>query len=373
MQADPLKTPVTIIAGYLGAGKTTLINACLQTRGGRKIAVLVNDFGDINIDAALIESQTDTVLNLAGGCVCCSIGSDFMEALFELAALPNKFDHVLVESSGVALPLPIAQSIALTQSFEVTAIFVLADQESIQRHLQDAYVGDLVRQQLQQADCILLTKTDLVAEEGTRSAGIEQGHPLSRSKQLQAKQLQAKQLPELNFSGPVLSLPRSAYSCDWLLGTEALELTAAGSSKSATIQRVGDARTHWLTEADGDARYKVLSRSAKVSRGNAELFESLAIEMDAPLDLPRVEAALLKLASGPVPMILRAKGFVRDRSNPLQWQLLQMVGQRFTLTARPTQSGFEQANGLVIVLIGLRHEMLTRQSELNEFLATCQD
>ncbi len=356
------QTPVTVIAGYLGAGKTTLINACLQTRGERKIAVLVNDFGDINIDAALIESQTDTVLNLAGGCVCCSIGSDFMEALFELAALPHKFDHVLVESSGVALPLPIAQSIALSQSFEVAAIFVLADQESIQGLLKDAYVGDLVRQQLQQADCILLTKSDLVAK-GARSPSTGPGLTPEPS----------SQLPELDFSGPVLTLPRSAYSCEWLLGTEARELKAAQSFKSASMPRGADERSHWLRQADGDVRYKRLSESTSASQANAELFESLAIELDAPLDLPRVEATLLKMASGPVPMILRAKGFVRDRSRPLQWQLLQMVGRRLTLTSMSTPSGLAQDSGLVLILIGLRREMLARQSELNDFLAVLQE
>lgn len=367
MKAERGKTPVTVIAGYLGAGKTTLINACLQTRGERKIAVLVNDFGDINIDAALIESQTDTVLNLAGGCVCCSIGSDFMEALFELAALPDKFDHVLVESSGVALPRPIAQSITLSQSFEVAAIFVLADQGSIRQHLQDAYVGDLVRQQLQQADCILLTKSELVVE-GAGKASAEQGQSLDPS-----SKLLARPPLELDFSGPVVSLPRSAYSCEWLLGTEEGELEAMSSFKSAGSRRGDHARSDWLTQADGNARYKVVSGSTVASVANAELFESLAIELNAPLDLPRVTAALVKLASGPVPMLLRAKGFVRDQRHPQTWQLLQMVGQRMTLTALPAQPGFEKEAGLVIVLIGLRAEMLTRRSELDEFLALLQE
>jgi G3E family GTPase len=362
MQADPLKTPVTLIAGYLGAGKTTLINACLQTRGERKIAVLVNDFGDINIDAALIESQTDTVLNLAGGCVCCSIGSDFMEALFELAALPNKFDHVLVESSGVALPLPIAQSIALSQSFEVAAIFVLADQESIQRHLQDAYVGDLVRQQLQQADCVLLTKSDVdAAAAGSARTTLDQAFDPPKLKS------------ELGFTGPVLSLSRSAYSCEWLLGTVVLELNAIGSSRSASGQQGEQARSHWLTQADGEVRYKILNGSATASQTNVELFESLAIELDAAIDLPRVEAALLELTGGPLPMILRAKGFVRDRSNPHQLQLLQQVGERVKLTELPTQPGFGNETRLVIVLIGMRREMLARQAELKAFLTVLQE
>ncbi len=349
MKPTDEKTPVTLIAGYLGAGKTTLINACLKTRGERKIAVLVNDFGDINIDAALIESQTDTVLNLAGGCVCCTIGSDFMEALFELAALPTQFDHVLVETSGVALPKPIAQSIALSQSFALDGIFVLADSETLTHHLQDAYVGDLVRQQLQQADCVLLTKTELLTS--------------------------AKNTPDVTalFSGPIVSVPSSAYSCDWLLGT----LKETAGTRDATLQTwvkpTSLDSASWLTQPKAGASYSVLGTSHLASRPSADAFESLAIELETPLDLPRVSKALLALASGPVPMLLRAKGLVRDRASPLQWQLLQMVGKRLSLSDFDPQVDRAMASGMALILIVLRHEMLSRQTELNEFIALLQE
>jgi G3E family GTPase len=345
------KTPVTVIAGYLGAGKTTLINACLQTRGERKIAVLVNDFGDINIDAALIESQTDTVLNLAGGCVCCSIGSDFMDALFELAALPQRFDHVLVETSGVALPKPIAQSIALSQSFEVESIFVLADRETIQQHLKDVYVGDLVRQQLHQADCILLTKSDLIgvqAKEGGAALGLVS-------------------------SAPIYALPLTAYSCDWLLAPDARGSNSVRDLLLTSGESPATARGHWLTQPDGKSRLKTVGGPNESGSANLQAFDSLAIELDAPIDLARVKAHLLQLASGPVPMLLRAKGFVRDRSKPEQLQLLQMVGQRLNLTDVTAQTESQTASDVVLVLIGLRHEMITRRAELDAFIALLQE
>ena len=349
MKPTDVKTPVTLITGYLGAGKTTLINACLKTRGERKIAVLVNDFGDINIDAALIESQSDTVLNLAGGCVCCTIGSDFMEALFELAALPTQFDHVLVETSGVALPKPIAQSIALSRSFALDGVFVLADSETLIHHLQDAYVGDLVRQQIQQADCVLLTKADLLAF--------------------------AKNTPDVTttFSGPIVSVPSSAYSCDWLLGTLKETASTAGSALQTQVKPNSPDAASWLTQPKTGTRYALLGTSPEASRSSTEVFESLAIEFELPLDLARVSKALTALASGPAPMLLRAKGLVRDRTRPLQWQLLQMVGQRLSFTDLDPPVDRAMASGMALVLIGLRHEMLRRQAELSEFMAMLQE
>jgi G3E family GTPase len=349
MKATDLKTPVTLIAGYLGAGKTTLINACLKTRGERKIAVLVNDFGDINIDAYLIESQTDTVLNLAGGCVCCTIGSDFMEALFELSALPTQFDHVLVETSGVALPKPIAQSIALSQSFTLDGIFVLADSETLTHHLQDVYLGDLVRQQLQQSDCVLLTKTELLSS--------------------------ARNTPDVTtlFMGPIFSVHRAAYSCDWLLGTLKEVASSAGTASQTRVKSNSPDAASWLTQPNAGARYALLGTSREASRSSTEVFESLAIEFELPLDLARISKALTALASGPVPMLLRAKGLVRDRTRPHQWQLLQMVGQRLSFTDFDPQVDRAMESEMALVLIGLRHEMLRRRAELSEFIAMLQE
>jgi G3E family GTPase len=353
-----------VIGGYLGAGKTTLINACLQTRGERKIAVLVNDFGEINIDAALIESQTDTVLNLAGGCVCCSIGSDFMEALFELAALPQTFDHVLVETSGVALPRPIAQSIALSQSFEVDAIFVLADRETIAQHLQDAYVGDLVRQQLQQADCILVTKSDL---NSPHKESMKAGSGLAKDPAEIETELATYMGGKV--SGAVFALPSTAYSCEWLLGTSKLSYLKPIRGESATPEQ-----SKWLRQPDGDPRYKVQRATSEQQTGDHDVFESLVIELDAPLDLPAVKSALLELAGGQTPMLIRAKGFVRDKANPRRLLLLQMVGPRLSLIelAAPQDQIIVPDPMMALVLIGLKRVMLSRQSDLVDFVTLLQ-
>jgi len=118
---DPL--PVTIIGGYLGSGKTTLINHLLNSADGCKYAVLVNDFGELSIDAQLIESQDGDVISLSGGCVCCSYGNDLTSALMELNT--DNIDQVVIEASGVALPGSIAGSLSLLQGF-VTSSDVIA-------------------------------------------------------------------------------------------------------------------------------------------------------------------------------------------------------------------------------------------------------
>ena len=103
-----LSIPVTVIGGYLGAGKTTLVNHMLRNANGLKLAILVNEFGELPIDADLIEAEDDNLISLAGGCICCSYGNDMVSALMELSQMEPRPDHVVLEASGVAIPNSIA-------------------------------------------------------------------------------------------------------------------------------------------------------------------------------------------------------------------------------------------------------------------------
>ncbi len=154
--------PMTIIAGYLGAGKTTLINQILRNANGQRLAVLVNEFGALPIDADLIEAQDEDLIALAGGCVCCSYGDDLMLALSKMRTLDPKPDHILLETSGVALPGKIAASVGLFgNDIQMQGIVVLADAECLPDHLADSYLADTIIRQLAAADLTVLTKTDL--------------------------------------------------------------------------------------------------------------------------------------------------------------------------------------------------------------------
>ena len=153
--------PITLIGGYLGAGKTTLINKLLSHPAlPRGTAVLVNDFGDINIDESLIRSEfgDGSVIGLSNGCICCSISDDLSKALDELHKL--QVEHVIMETSGVAEPARVWQHCHYP-GFAPMACVVLVDASSYAARARDKYVGNLVHAQVAQADLHVVSKTDL--------------------------------------------------------------------------------------------------------------------------------------------------------------------------------------------------------------------
>ncbi|WP_415921662.1 CobW family GTP-binding protein [Tateyamaria sp. SN6-1] len=156
--------PVTIIGGYLGAGKTTLINAMLRAANGVKLAVLVNEFGELPIDEDLIEAQDDALISIAGGCICCSFGSDLSAAMVKLAEMSPAPDHIVIETSGVALPGAITHTLSILSGFSVDGICVLADCAHARAQAQDDYIGDTITRQFSDANLLLLTKSDLVSD-----------------------------------------------------------------------------------------------------------------------------------------------------------------------------------------------------------------
>jgi G3E family GTPase len=158
--------PVTVIAGYLGSGKTTLVNHLLRHANGVRLAILVNEFGELAIDEDLIEAEGDDIISIAGGCVCCSFGSDLTAALMDMAKLTPPPDHILIESSGVAIPGSIVASLSLLSGFSADGIVVMADCETIQAHASDKYMGDTITRQLDDADIVVLNKADLVDDAG---------------------------------------------------------------------------------------------------------------------------------------------------------------------------------------------------------------
>lgn len=161
---DGRRVPVTLLSGYLGAGKTTIINEMLG-RTEVPIAVFVNDVGAVNIDAKLIRKQDGDTLDLTGGCVCCSLKNGFLEAFDQLRAREEPPELVVVELSGVADPRA-AASMCATPGFTVDGIVVLVDLEQfLDQSVAENVMGDAVRAQVASADLLVLSKRDLVDQE----------------------------------------------------------------------------------------------------------------------------------------------------------------------------------------------------------------
>jgi G3E family GTPase len=294
--------PVVIIGGYLGAGKTTLVNHLLRHAGGRRLAVLVNDFGEINIDADLIEGSAAGVISLAGGCLCCSFGDDLVGTLQALAQGDVPPDVVLIELSGVALPAPVRHSIGLARGVQVAATLVLADASEIARQASDRYVGETVRQQLREADWILLNKSDLAA-------------PAALS-----------------------ALP------DWMAAMAA----QAQLMQCAAREVEPDLVLGWRSPAPGGRRAEAALVDQPIGaqwRSARSIFSSRSFTLPSGIDLPALGRALASPGSG----VLRAKALAPDPHG--QGCCLQVSGARWQIDPAPLLGAGR------LVVIGLRQSL----------------
>jgi G3E family GTPase len=295
-----MRLPTVLIGGYLGAGKTTLVNHLLRNAQGLRIAVLVNDFGSIGIDAELISSAAPggdaDVLSLAGGCLCCSFGNDLYGTLKRLLSREPAPQCVLIELSGVALPAAVRANAALLPEVDIQGTLVLVDAEQIPRQLVDRYVGATVQAQLREADWVLVNKADLVDAAAVPAL--------------------VDRLSELARGARVMVAAAGELPAELVLGWR----SEANAALPAFVPRR-------MRPQPDHARAVFASRSATLADG---------------LDLPELMRALADPASG----VLRAKGLARDADG--QCTLLQLSGARWQLAPTP----FEGPGRLVI--FGLR-------------------
>ena len=195
---DLTKTPVTVITGFLGAGKTTLIRHLMLNPQGKRLAVLVNEFGTMGVDGEILKSCADkncpaeNIMELSNGCICCTVADDFIPTLERLMAMPVKPDHILIETSGLALPKPLLKAFdwpAIRSRITVDGVIALADAEAVaagrfapdetaveaQRAADDSLdhetpLSEVFEDQIACADIVLLSKADLAGEDGLAAA-----------------------------------------------------------------------------------------------------------------------------------------------------------------------------------------------------------
>lgn len=279
--AEPI--PFTVIGGFLGAGKTTLVNHILTRSEGVRYALLVNDFGRINIDEQLVASHDGQTMALSNGCICCSLADGFVKTMLLLMKQIDRFDHIVVETSGVAEPDKIMDFARLDPALYPEGIIVLADAAEVTDRVVDPQIEAVVRSQLSCASLLLLNKIDTV------DAG--------------QKALAVKLLAELNDRAPVVQCRNADVPMSLLFGQ------ALPAAEGAGVQNANPAES--LTPA---ASLPTLAQG----QDSASPFTSHSFASITPLDRDAFDRFRHEL---PV-SVLRAKGLLRftDDENCYLWQ-----------------------------------------------------
>ncbi len=286
--------PIVLVAGFLGAGKTTLVNGLLREPGGRRIAAIVNDFGAIDVDAALLGASGDGIVSLRNGCICCSLQGDLLRTLATLLRREPAPDAIVIETSGASDPAEIVRSLldpVVHAEMPLDTVVTVVDA----RHLADrpALVDDpLWRSQIDAADLCLLTKTDLVGpgELASVRAGLARRRPAS-------------------------------------LVFDVVD---------------GDVASDLLFFRGGHAPAPAGRRRSGVA---SDRFESVSWTSDRPLSLARFQAAIAQLS----PRLVRAKGFVTFAERPGERMLFQLVGARATIAPTIVPDAAGVAARLVLI------------------------
>jgi len=323
------KTPVTVITGFLGSGKTTVIRHLLKNPQGKRLAVIVNEFGDVGVDGEILKDcasdscPADNILELANGCICCTVADDFIPTIEALMALEPRPDHILIETSGLALPKPLLKAFewpAIRSRTTVDGVIALADSEAVsagrfapnvakveaQRAADDSLdhetpLSELFEDQIACADIVLMTKADLAGP-----AGVEQARAMINEASVRPL--------------PMVEITEGAIDPRVILG-----LNAAAEDDLAARP------SHHDTPHDHDH----------------DDFESIIIDLPEQSDPEQLVSRIQAMAKAQ--NILRVKGYVAVEGKPMR-MLVQAVGARVrTQYDRPWRADEARQSRLVVI------------------------
>jgi G3E family GTPase len=286
------KIPVTVLTGYLGAGKTTLLNRILSEPHGKKYAVIVNEFGEIGIDNDLVVGADEEVFEMNNGCICCTVRGDLVRILDGLMKRKGKFDAIIVETTGLADPAPVAQTFFVDENVgrktRLDAVVTVADAKWLKDRLQDAPEA---KNQIAFADVILINKTDLVSaaeldEVEARIRGINRYAKVHRTERAQVP------LNEV--------LSRNAFDLERILHLEPEFLEGDGHDHD---HGHGDGHDHGPHHHGGLKHY------------HDEEMQSISLKSDRPLDADKFFPWVQDLVQKEGPNILRCKGILSFKND----------------------------------------------------------
>jgi G3E family GTPase len=293
-QAD---LPVTLLTGFLGSGKTTILRQALQRPKGLKIAVVVNDVGDIEIDAHIVAAESPSRISLANGCVCCALADDLSNQL-ETLARTGDYDVVIIEASGVADPISVAQAIHGTNGCHLDGIVAVADSRSLEEQLGNHHTASLLHRQLQAAHLVVLSKTDLVNEDVRQTAHnlVVEAAPGTRILSVESGQIDVNVLCGAGDRGISLANSENFSNFDFV----STVINPAGPWDPKHLGNVLEESNHQLLRAKGwfddqhGSRYhlEVVGRRWSIEQSNDGPIQALVLIGLNQIDVDAAIAAL---------------------------------------------------------------------------------
>jgi cobalamin biosynthesis protein CobW len=324
------KIPVTIVTGFLGAGKTTLIRHLIETAGGRRLALVINEFGDVGVDGEILKAcandtcAPEAIVELANGCLCCTVADDFLPAIEGLLALPNRPDHIVVETSGLALPKPLIKAFdwpEIRAKLTVDGVVAVVDGRAV-------------------ADGRFADDPDAVLAERAADTAIDHDNPLE---EVYEDQLLAADLVVLNKADLLDAATRSSVEAEIRAALpRAVKLVAVSEGRVDPAVALG-----LFAAAEDDLAARPSHHEAEGEGHDHDDFETIVVDLAPAADAESLIARLKAVAE--THDVLRMKGWVEIAGKPMRL-LVQGVGGRFQHRFdRPWGRGEARASRLVVI------------------------